>query len=180
MYLCLLVSYQKAHESCTFFIIAYFTTCQEPCIPSVLPKTKWKWKLSHSVVSNFLHPMDCSLPGSHPWDFPGTSTREGCRFLLQGVFPTQGLNPGLPLYSLSRQGNPKTKYYKSIDISKLLIILVSSPTHPPIFNILPIFLFLNKILSIFQPKWSTYVCTVNKENNDILGTMETCNICIQL
>ena len=33
----------------------------------------------------------------HPWDFPGKSTGVGCHFLLQGIFPTQGLNPGLPL-----------------------------------------------------------------------------------
>ena len=32
----------------------------------------------------------------HPWDFLGKSTGVGCRFLLQGIFPTQGLNPGLP------------------------------------------------------------------------------------
>ena len=31
----------------------------------------------------------------HPWDFLGKSTGVGCRFLLQGIFPTQGLNPGL-------------------------------------------------------------------------------------
>ena len=31
-----------------------------------------------------------------PWDFPGKSTGVGCHFLLQGIFPTQGLNPGLP------------------------------------------------------------------------------------
>ena len=35
----------------------------------------------------------------------------GCHFLLQGIFPTQGLNPGLPhcrqtLYHLSHQGSP--------------------------------------------------------------------------
>ena len=35
----------------------------------------------------------------------------GCHFLLQGIFPTQGSNPGLPhcrqtLYPLSHQGNP--------------------------------------------------------------------------
>ena len=34
----------------------------------------------------------------------------GCHFLLQGIFPTQGLNPGLPhcrqtLYHLSHQGS---------------------------------------------------------------------------
>ena len=38
------------------------------------------------------YPMDCSLP----WDFPGNSTGMDCHFLLQGIFPTQGLNPGLP------------------------------------------------------------------------------------
>ena len=27
-----------------------------------------------------------------PWDFPGKSTGVGCHFLLQGVFPTQGLD----------------------------------------------------------------------------------------
>ena len=47
----------------------------------------------------------------HPWDFPGKSTGVGCHFLLQGILPTQGLNPGLPhcgqtLYPLSHQGSP--------------------------------------------------------------------------
>ena len=41
-----------------------------------------------------------------PWDFLGKSTGVGCHFLLQGFFPTQGSNPGLPhcrqtLYHLS-------------------------------------------------------------------------------
>ena len=59
-------------------------------------------------------PMDCSLPGSEeplsPWNFPGKSTGVGCHFLLQGIFPTQGSNWGLPhcrqmLYHLSHQGS---------------------------------------------------------------------------
>ena len=38
--------------------------------------------------------------------FPGKNTGVGCHFLLQEIFPTQGLNPGLPhcrqtLYHLS-------------------------------------------------------------------------------
>ena len=46
-----------------------------------------------------------------PWDFPGNSTGVDCHFLLQGIFPTQGSNPGLPhcrqtLYHLSHQGSP--------------------------------------------------------------------------
>ena len=31
-----------------------------------------------------------------PWNFPGKNAEVGCHFLLQGIFPTQGLNPGLP------------------------------------------------------------------------------------
>ena len=44
----------------------------------------------------------------HPWDFLGKSSGVGCHFLLQGIFPTQGSNPGLlhcrqTLYRLSHQ-----------------------------------------------------------------------------
>ena len=38
-------------------------------------------------------PMDCSL--LHPWDFPGKNTGVDCHFLLQEIFLTQGLNPGV-------------------------------------------------------------------------------------
>ena len=31
-----------------------------------------------------------------PWDSPGKNTGMGYHFLLQGIFPTQGSNPGLP------------------------------------------------------------------------------------
>ena len=46
-----------------------------------------------------------------PWNSPGKDTRVGCQFLLQGIFPTEGLNPGLLhcrqiLYLLSQQGSP--------------------------------------------------------------------------
>ena len=30
-----------------------------------------------------------------PWNFPGKNTRVDCHFLLQGIFSTQELNPGL-------------------------------------------------------------------------------------
>ena len=41
-------------------------------------------------------PMDCSLPGfSVHRDSPGKNTEVGCHALLQGIFPTQGSNPGL-------------------------------------------------------------------------------------
>ena len=31
-----------------------------------------------------------------PWDSPGRNAGVGCHALLQGIFPTQGANPGLP------------------------------------------------------------------------------------
>ena len=66
---------------------------------------------SRSVVSDSLQPHGLyPIRLLHPWDFPGKSTGEGCHFLLQGIFPTQGSNPGLPhcgqmLYPLSHQGS---------------------------------------------------------------------------
>ena len=47
-----------------------------------------------------------------PWNSPGQNTGVGSLSLFQGVFPTQGLNPGLPhcrwiLYQLSHQGSPR-------------------------------------------------------------------------
>ena len=57
-------------------------------------------------------PMDCSPPGSSVHeDSPGKNTRVGCHAPLQGIFSTQGSNPGLLhfrwiLYHLSHQGSP--------------------------------------------------------------------------
>ena len=54
-------------------------------------------QFSCSVVSDSLRPHGL-YPTKFlcPWDFPGKSTGVGCHFLLQEIFPTQGLNPGLP------------------------------------------------------------------------------------
>ena len=56
--------------------------------------------------------MDYSQPGSSVHgDSPGKNTGVGFHALLQGIFPIQGLNPGLPhcrqiLYHLGHQGSP--------------------------------------------------------------------------
>ena len=47
-----------------------------------------------------------------PWNSPGQNTRVGSFPLLQGIFPTQGSNPGFPhcrqvLYQLSHKGSPR-------------------------------------------------------------------------
>ena len=70
-------------------------------------KSVLKWSESLSVVSNSLWPHGlCS-----PWNSPGQNTGVGSLSLLQGIFPTQGSNPGLPhytwvFYQLSQKGSP--------------------------------------------------------------------------
>ena len=73
----------------------------------------WCWAvLSRSVASNSLRPYRLQPARLlHPRDSPGRNTGVGCHALLQGIFPTQGSNPGLLhwrriLYCLRHQGNP--------------------------------------------------------------------------
>ena len=76
--------------------------------------------LSRSVVSDSLRSHDCSSPGSSAHgDSPGKNNGVGCHAPLQGIFPTQGLNPGLLhcgqiLYCLSHQGSPYWSSHFSI------------------------------------------------------------------
>ena len=63
---------------------------------------------SRPVVSNSLQPHGLYSP----WNSPGQNTGVGNFSLLQGIFPTQGSNPGLPLcrqilYQMSHKGNPR-------------------------------------------------------------------------
>ena len=62
---------------------------------------------SCSAVSDSLQPHGLYSP----WNSPGQNTAVGSLSLLQGIFPTQRLNPGLPhcrwiLYQLSHPGSP--------------------------------------------------------------------------
>ena len=67
-------------------------------------------------------PVDCSPPSfSVHEDSPGKKTGVGCHSLLQGIFPTQGSNPGLShcgwiLYHLSHQGSPKNTGVGSLSL----------------------------------------------------------------
>jgi len=74
------------------------------------------WEVPHGIYSEVAQscptlcdPMDCSLPGSSVHGIFQAIVLD-CHFLLQGIFPTQGSNPGLPhcgqiLYRLSHQGS---------------------------------------------------------------------------
>ena len=64
------------------------------------------WKLVSQCLT-LCDSMDCS-----PWNSPGQNTGVGSLSLLQGIFSTQGSNPGLLhcrriLYQLSHKGSPR-------------------------------------------------------------------------
>ena len=68
----------------------------------------YKESESHLVVSDSLQPHGLYSP----WDSSGQNTGVGSRSLLQGIFPTHGSNPGLPIcrwifYQLRHKGSPR-------------------------------------------------------------------------
>ena len=73
-----------------------------------IPHSKSKWRESPSVVSNSLWPH-----GLHSsWNSPGRNTGVNSLSCLQGIFPSQELNPSLLhcrqiLYQLSHKGSPR-------------------------------------------------------------------------
>ena len=112
------VNFQRlATARLIFKALVSFAKLLEPPVHCMFISSSWtkcaevKW--SHSVMSNSSQPHGLQPPRLLcPWDFPGNSTGVGCHFLLQGIFPTQGLNPGLlhcrqMLYPLSHQGSCK-------------------------------------------------------------------------
>ena len=77
---------------------------------------------SHSVMPNTLGPHGLYSP----WNSSGQNTGVGSLSLLQGIFPTQGSNPGFLhcrwiLYQLSYEGNPKQWLAHSKKLSKVLV-----------------------------------------------------------
>ena len=75
---------------------------------------------SRSVMSDSLRPHGLYSP----WNSPGQNTGVGSLSLLQGIFPTQGLNPGLPhcrchLYQRSHKRSFDSKVSIHVDLSHL-------------------------------------------------------------
>ena len=74
----------------------------------LLVRTYRLWKVKVKVARScptLCNPMDYS-----PWNSPGQNTGMGSFSLLQGIFPTQGLNPGLPhLQANSLPAEPQGK-----------------------------------------------------------------------
>ena len=69
--------------------------------------------ISHSVLSDSL--QSHGLQPTRllcPWDSPGKNTGMGCNSLLQGIFPSRGLNPGLfAVQADSLPSEPPSKPY---------------------------------------------------------------------
>ena len=96
--------------------IEFWTLTHWP-MPQILSTSVFPWLFyahwkseseSHSVVSDSLWPHRLYSP----WNSPGQNTGVGSLSLLQGIFPAQGSNPGLPhcrwlLYQLSHRGSPR-------------------------------------------------------------------------
>ena len=71
-----------------------------------------------------------------PWNSPGQNSGVSSLSFFQGIFPTQGLNPGLPhcrqiLYQLSHRGSPRILEQAAYPFSSVSLPGASmrKPTH---------------------------------------------------
>ena len=64
-------------------------------------------------------PMDCRLPGSSVWNFPGKNTGVGYHFFLQGIFSTRGSNLHL-LWLLHWRGDSLSLSHLGSHVPQLL------------------------------------------------------------
>ena len=83
-----------------------------------------------------LSPTLCDPMDYSPWHSPGQNTGVGSLSLLQGIFPAQGSNSGLPycrwiLYQLSHKGSPGTLEVCLSQIPSGFPGLWQNGPHPP-------------------------------------------------
>ena len=95
---------------CMFFFMCLHT-CTNPSSYTNTCDYTYAWSESRSVVSDSLRPHGCIVHA-----ILQARILEWVDPLLQGTFPTQGSNPGLPhcrriLYQLSHQGSPYILIY---------------------------------------------------------------------
>ena len=94
-------------------------TCNEAPSPGPRLAGRFHENESCSVVSDSLRPH-----GLHgPWDSPGQNTGVGSLSLLQGIFPTQGWNPGLLhwrwiLHHVSHKVSPRILEWAAFPFSR--------------------------------------------------------------
>ena len=122
---------------------------------------------SHSVVSDSLRPHG---PYS-PWNSPGQNTGVGSLSLLQGIFPTQGSNPGLLhcrqiLHQLSYQGSLLQLVLWCQSIHSLTHSFTHSLTH-------------SCIHSLFLTAWHWALSSENRGNQAEPAFLELTPCCVR-
>ena len=111
----------------SFYIYIYIYICIPETVTTLL--INCVLCLVARLYTTLCNPTDSSLPGSSaPGDSPGKNSGVDFHALLQGIFPTQGSNPGLQhcrriLYHMKHQGSPR--------ILKWVAYLFSSGTSWP-------------------------------------------------
>ena len=88
-------------------------------VPVLMHTLNWRKRKSLSRAQLFATPGTVLCP----WNSPGKNTGVGSHSLLQGIFPTQGSNPGLLLcrqilYHLSHQGSARTLEWVAYPFSR--------------------------------------------------------------
>ena len=105
----------------------------------------WVGLLGHRVNTNKIHvkvkvaqscPILCNSMVCSPWNFPGQNTGVGSFSLLQGIFPTQGLNPTLPhcrqvLLPAEPEGKPKNAGVGSLFLLQRIFLTQESKLGSP-------------------------------------------------
>ena len=91
-------------------ITSFRSSLRLTSIKSVMPSSQVDVMKSENENRSFV--SDSLWPHGFPWNSPGQNTGVGSRSLLQGIYPTQGSNPGLPncmwiLYQLSHKRSPR-------------------------------------------------------------------------
>ena len=109
------------------------------------------------------NPMDCSLPGSSVHrDSSGKNTGVGCHALLQGNFPTLGLNTGLPFFIMLCLLSSSCAYFLS-NPSKHLSVLKSVQS-----------LYVIHYLYLTSNFWQFYPLTQSLANFFLKGPASKC------
>ena len=94
---------QANYKSVTHTHTYILNACTYMCMCFVsgwMTEVLLSWKVKVKSLSRFwLFATPWTIQPSGllcPWDSPGKNAGVGCHFLLQGIFPTQGSNPGFP------------------------------------------------------------------------------------
>ena len=90
------VSFSFCLQSCASsgsFLVSWLFTSGGQSIEASASASVLPLNIQGSVVSDSLQPHGLGLARLFcPWNSPGKNTGAGCHFLLQEIFPTQGLN----------------------------------------------------------------------------------------